>query len=102
MKWLLLIIFTLSPHAVFAGEQLASKPKVKWPDCYCTDKTGARVELGTMVCMKVGGRDFIARCEMSLNNPMWREISQGCMSSSNQTLDSSNPLVDAPLVDAEI
>lgn len=102
MKWLLPIIFILSPQIALAAEQLASKPKVKAPDCYCTDKVGARVELGTMVCMKVGGRDFIARCEMSLNNPMWREISQGCMSSSNQNLDSGNPLNDAPLVDAEI
>jgi hypothetical protein len=99
MKWLLsIILLTYTPIAL-AEEKLASKPKVKKPDCYCTDKVGARVELGTMVCMKVGGRDFIARCEMSLNNPMWREISQGCMSSSNQTLDNSNPLADAPLVD---
>lgn len=102
MKWLLSIIFICAASTVFAEE--AKKPqngkaKVKWPDCYCTDKVGARVELGTVICMKVGGRDFMARCEMSLNNPMWREINQGCISSRNQSLDSSNPLVDTHLVD---
>ena len=50
-------------------------------DCYCTDKTGARVELGEVRCLQVDGRMFMARCEMSLNNPMWREVSEGCMSS---------------------
>ena len=24
---------------------------------------------------------FMARCEMSLNNPMWREVQEGCLSS---------------------
>jgi hypothetical protein len=72
---------------------------VKWPDCYCTDKVGARVELGTTVCMQVGGRDFIARCEMSLNTPMWREISKSCLSSGNQPIDSGDPLIDAGFVD---
>lgn len=95
MKWFIALIFCCTAFSAVSKEA-----KVKWPDCYCTDKVGARVELGTMVCMHVGGRDFIARCEMSLNNPMWREISQGCLSSGNQTPNSTNPLVDAPLVDA--
>lgn len=95
MKWLLSIIFMLA-----ASLAQGQEAKIKPPDCYCTDKIGARVEMGTMVCMSVGGRDFIARCEMSLNNPMWREISQGCISSGNKSLDSGNPLVDAPLIDA--
>lgn len=95
MKWFIALIFSCTGFSAISEEA-----KVKWPDCFCTDKTGARVELGTMVCMQVGDRDFIARCEMSLNNPMWREISQGCLSSNNQTQNSDNPLVDAPLVDA--
>ena len=59
----------------------AEEAEIKWPDCYCTDKTGERMELGTVLCMQVGGRSFTARCEMSLNNPMWREIAKGCLSS---------------------
>lgn len=96
MKWVLLLMFILIPVSVHSEDT-----QTKWPDCYCTDKTGARVELGTMVCMRVGGRDFIARCEMSLNNPMWREISQGCLSSAAPS-DASDPVLDAPLINAKI
>lgn len=90
MKWFITLIFTCTAFGAIGQET-----KYPYPDCYCTDKVGARVELGTVVCMQVGGRDFIARCEMSLNNPMWREIKQGCLSSQTQ-----KPGVDAPFVDA--
>ena len=52
-----------------------------YPDCYCTDRTGQRVELGDSICLVVDGRVFLARCEMSLNNPIWRELSDGCLTS---------------------
>ena len=58
-----------------------TSPSGKTIDCYCTDKQGVRVELGEMRCMNVGGRIFMARCEMSLNVPIWRDVSQGCLSS---------------------
>ena len=51
-------------------------------DCYCTDKQRNRVELGETRCLHVDGRMFIARCQMSLNVPMWREMQEGCLSSS--------------------
>lgn len=51
-------------------------------DCYCTDKSGARVELGDMICLQVDGKMFMAQCQMSLNVPMWRKIQDGCLSSS--------------------
>lgn len=57
---------------------LADGAKVKWPDCFCTDTSGARVELGETICLTVDGRSFQARCEMMLNNPMWREVGSGC------------------------
>lgn len=50
-------------------------------DCYCTDQTGGRVEMGEVICLHVDGRAFLARCEMSLNNPMWRDLKTGCLSS---------------------
>lgn len=50
-------------------------------DCYCTDKTGSRVELGEKICMQVDGKMFMAQCQMSLNVPMWRKLSDGCLSS---------------------
>ena len=66
-------------------------PSGKVIDCYCTDSTGGRVELGDVICLQVDGRMFLARCEMSLNNPMWREVQQGCTTSRLQSLPASVP-----------
>lgn len=49
-----------------------------YPDCYCTDSKGRRVEMGEVACLTIGSRQFTARCEMSLNNPMWRHEAEGC------------------------
>ncbi len=68
-------------------------------DCYCTDKTGSRVEIGETICLQVDGRMFMAQCQMSLNVPMWREVQNGCLSS---RLQDSQPSVDTSPVDAEI
>ena len=46
--------------------------------CYCTDSTGDRVEMGEMACLTIGKRRITARCDMSLNVPIWREVSEGC------------------------
>ena len=53
-------------------------PGGKTIDCYCTDTAGARIELGETICLQVDGRMFMAQCQMSLNVPMWREVSDGC------------------------
>ncbi len=50
-------------------------PKIEY---YCTDAEGARRELGEVICIRAGCRSWLARCEMSLNSPMWREIRDGC------------------------
>ncbi|MEP3440019.1 MAG: hypothetical protein ABJN72_00930 [Sulfitobacter sp.] len=75
-KLLSVLIFT--PALVFAQTPEA---KTKTIDCYCTDSTGGRMELGESLCLKVGGRTFTAQCQMSLNVPMWRELFEGCLSS---------------------
>lgn len=59
-----------------------SGPGGKTIDCYCTDKSGARVELGEMRCLRVDGRMFMAQCQMSLNVPMWREVQSSCVTAS--------------------
>ena len=74
-------------------------PKGKVIDCYCTDKTGSRVELGQTICLHVDGRMFMAQCQMSLNVPMWREVQKGCLSSRLQDLD---PTADTGMIDAKI
>ncbi len=63
--------------ATLATQSLAQSRKTV--DCYCTDKSGSRVELGELRCMNVGGRVFLARCEMSLNVPMWRDQKSDCI-----------------------
>ncbi|UWR01393.1 hypothetical protein K3740_09845 [Ruegeria conchae] len=74
-------------------------PGGKVQDCYCTDKSGTRVELGEMICLQVDGRMFMAQCQMSLNVPMWREVQEGCLSSG---LPQSKPVGDPLSIDAEI
>lgn len=69
-------------------------PGGKVQDCYCTDKSGTRIELGEMICLQVDGRMFTAQCQMSLNVPMWREVQEGCLSSK---LQSDWPDPDAPM-----
>jgi len=69
-------------------------------DCYCTDKTGSRIELGEMTCLNVDGKTFMAQCQMSLNVPMWRKITDGCLSSSLP--QSSQPTLHAGLVNTHI
>lgn len=64
-------------------------------DCYCTDSSGSRVELGESICLQVGGRVFTAQCQMSLNVPMWRETADGCLSSQQQR---SQPAANARLI----
>ncbi|MEO9514829.1 MAG: hypothetical protein ABJH45_00710 [Paracoccaceae bacterium] len=66
-------------------------------DCYCTDRSGDRIELGQMICLQVDGRMFMAQCQMSLNVPMWREVSSGCASSS---LESGQDPVNSGAVNA--
>ncbi|NDR57198.1 hypothetical protein [Aliiruegeria sabulilitoris] len=74
----LLIALLASVSPVWAD---VTAPSGRVIDCYCTDSTGDRVELGDVICLRVDGRMFLARCEMSLNNPMWREVQEGCTTS---------------------
>jgi len=71
-------------------------------ECFCTDSAGSRVDLGEEICLFVDGRAFMARCEMSLNNPMWRETGQSCLSSGvSETLQSIEPGAEMPLAHPE-
>jgi len=75
-------------------------PGGKTVDCYCTDKAGSRVELGQQICLFVDGKAFMARCEMSLNVPMWRPTGAGCLSS--QLPQSFKPALDPVAIDPVI
>lgn len=54
------------------------KEGYSYPDCYCTDSKGRRVNLGRTVCLSIGSKRVLARCEMSVNNPAWRYLSESC------------------------
>jgi len=75
--------------SAFAGPVQADVkgPGGKVIDCFCTDRSGSRVELGQTICLQVDGRMFMAQCQMSLNVPMWREVQKGCLSSRLQSVD---------------
>ena len=69
-------------------------------DCYCTDARGGRVDLGEEICLYVDGRAFMARCEMALNNPIWRDTGRGCMSS--ERAQPRQPALDPGTVDPKV
>jgi hypothetical protein len=96
MKLAIFIAILLFPLQSIAGDV------VEWPDCYCTDKAGSRVELGENICLTVDGRSYTARCEMSLNVPMWREVGPECLSSFNRDPKSPFPLQSTPTIGAKI
>lgn len=75
------LILSLLPFTASAD---VAGPGGKTIDCYCTDRNHNRIELGETICLQVDGRMFMAQCQMSLNVPMWREVEQGCLSSSLQ------------------
>lgn len=72
------------PPTVLNAQGLYNPPKPKegfrYPECFCTDSHGERIELGRTTCLQIGSRQFTARCAMSLNNPTWRQVSEGCPS----------------------
>jgi hypothetical protein len=86
------LVLTLSlTIAATAASADVTGPGGKVIDCYCTDTSGGRVELGETICMFVDGRAFMAQCQMSLNVPMWREVQDGCLSSRLRPLEGVQP-----------
>lgn len=68
-------------------------------DCYSTDQNGARVEMGETICLNGDGQVVMAQYLMSLDNPTWRKVSDGCLSPGVKL---PQPAVDAVGVDAHI
>lgn len=65
---------------IFVGsyDRPPAKEGYSYPDCYCTDSEGRRVEMGERACLSVGKRQMTAICGMSLNTPAWRMEAEGC------------------------
>lgn len=47
--------------------------------CWCRDTAGQH-PLGTILCMRVGDKERLVRCERVQNNTSWRTLSEGCPS----------------------
>jgi hypothetical protein len=46
-------------------------------NCKCRNR-GTMFELGETSCLRVDGRNYLARCEMKLNVSSWTEVQDGC------------------------
>jgi hypothetical protein len=83
---LLLLGIAISPGSGHAAARLISNPNFtqppakegfSYPDYYCTDSKGQRVEMGETAWLIIGSRRVLARCGISVNSPAWREQSEG-------------------------
>lgn len=55
-----------------------AKQGYSYPDCYCTDSTGTRVEVGDLACLRIDDRQVTSRCEQASNLTVWRHQYEGC------------------------
>lgn len=62
-----------------------AKEGYSYPECKCSNR-GEMLPMGALVCLNVDGKTFLARCEMSLNNPTWRHVQDGCPTASAPSL----------------
>ena len=74
----IILVSILTAGAVQAQETRDWSP-MAGVACFCTDRAGTRVEMGQTICLIVDDRAFVARYEMSLNNPMWRDTGTECV-----------------------
>jgi hypothetical protein len=77
------ILFVVTIVATPAKSQNIEPPPTKdgykYSDSYCINR-GHRVKMGGLSCLRVDGRVFLARCDMSLNSPVWRMVQDSCPS----------------------
>ncbi len=81
--WRLVVLFALLPGFALAQgfkhrEKSPDAPPLPKIEYFCTDADGERREIGEVICITASCLTWLARCDMSLNNPMWRKIQDGC------------------------
>lgn len=81
MRRALIAIAVCAMYGAAAADELGrtapSDRSASGHDCSCLNR-GERVLLGDMTCIKVGEREFTAQCMMTLNNPSWHYVEEGC------------------------
>lgn len=111
-------VFLLAqPMLVAGGPALAGNGPMKFehrkksPDApplrpieyYCTDAEGKRHELGDVICITTSCYSQLARCGMSLNNPAWRKLQDGCPGASlHDPYELLDPAFDPAAIDPQI
>jgi hypothetical protein len=85
--WRFLVIAMLLPASALAGEtgnSVTTKNQTKYftADAHCRDARGQRHELGEVICITASCLTWMAKCELALNNAIWRKTQEGCPSAS--------------------
>jgi hypothetical protein len=81
--WRILVIAMLLPASVFAGEtenSVTSQKQTQYftADAHCRDANGQRHEIGEVICITASCLTWMAKCELALNNAIWRKTQEGC------------------------
>ena len=81
--WRILIIWIALCGPAIGGDfkhvdKSANAPPLPKIELYCTDAQGERRELGEVICITASCQTWMAKCDMSLNNVMWRKLQDGC------------------------
>ncbi|NTF41713.1 hypothetical protein G6L80_07240 [Agrobacterium rhizogenes] len=63
----LVVIAVIASVSALAGE-----------NCYCKNTDGKQHAVGEVACMTVGGKSYLAQCEMNLNVTSWSKLQEGC------------------------
>lgn len=57
---------------------IACVPALAGENCYCSNRDGKQHAVGEIACMTVGGKSYLAQCEMNLNVTSWSKLQDGC------------------------
>ncbi len=102
------IVMLLPTFAIAGGEDeiAAANALSKSPyDYFCTGVDGSRYELGEVVCLVNNSctQAYLAKCDMSLNSPMWREVQDSCpVSNLLYRFKNLQPLLDSGAIDTQV
>lgn len=69
------VVFLMALAGPAGAQEFQQMPGVEY---YCTGSGGERYELGAIICITASCQTWTARCDMSLNIPMWRKTQDGC------------------------
>jgi hypothetical protein len=81
----------LIPSAMASA--MAAWPALAAPESLANGKS---FQLGQSACLKVAGKDHLARCEMVLNNTSWTKVEDTCPENGVPPHSGTEPISDAP------